>query len=248
MPRLMNLFSVIFGSVSLILVFFDNKTILRFLCRIPGFRKIPTRVQSVVFCIGRALFSLLLASVAVKLGYVFMEDLSRAVAQFYPGGMAGGPGTPTPPGPSENFGLFSYPLEGESSHQGERRGSPSLSAEVPLLSDTQRRIELESELEHLIEHNVYKKTLSDTERENLVTLQLKCDRELEDALRSDGFSDDRILNSRNDWRRIAFTTDSKPQPISFTAIKKQMLKHNNIKNTIYYKRIKNALKNYTLRI
>ncbi len=231
----MQFFSVIFGSVSLILVFFDNKTILRFLCRIPEDSDKSSK-RCILYWESALFFSS--GERSRQTGICLYGG--PAVVQFYPGGMAGGPGTPTPPGPSENFGILSYPLEGESSHQGERRGSPSLSAEVPLLSDTQRRIELESELERLIEHNVYKKPLSDTERGNFTIKVRSRMLSVPMDFRTIGF----IILAR----RIAFTTDSKPQPISFKAIKKQMLKHNNIKNTIYYKRIKKALKNYTLRI
>ena len=78
--------------------------------------------------------TLLLARVAVSLGYVLMEDLSRAVAQFYPstsGGMYGGSSTP-PPGPSDNWGHLSSSIAGEYSH-GQDRGSPSLSEQFPVL-------------------------------------------------------------------------------------------------------------------
>lgn len=246
-----NFFSVIFGSVSLILVFFDTTTILRFLCRIPRFRRIPTTVQILLFCIGKALFSLLLVSVAVKLGYVFMEDLSQVVSQFYPGAMAGGPGTPTPPGPSDNLGLFSYPLEGESSHQGERRGSPSLADEFPFLTemstpdlsvfdevmdplknDDQRRQEL-----HIF--NSYDNGVSSRDR---VDLQVDLEKRLENSLRADGYTDQSILGSRHAWRRAAFTHRNYPNPISNRTLRGdlELIKNGfDIKTTGCYRRIKN---------
>lgn len=84
-------------------VFLDTNNLLQFFCSLPLFRKMPTRAKILILCIGKVLLSLILARVAVSLGYVLMEedDLSRAVSQFYPstsGGMSGGPGTP--PGPS----------------------------------------------------------------------------------------------------------------------------------------------------
>lgn len=50
---------------------------------------------------------LVLSKVAFALGYLVMDDLSRAVAQFYPSSSGGG-GSSTPPGPSGDSSLFPF--------------------------------------------------------------------------------------------------------------------------------------------
>jgi hypothetical protein len=114
------------------LVFRD--TIFKFLSSLPLFRRIPKRILIIFYGFSRLLFPFILARISVSMGDFFMDELSRAVAPFYTstsGGMSGGSLTP-PPGPSGNWFISSFAIEGESSH-GERRGSPSLSAEIPLL-------------------------------------------------------------------------------------------------------------------
>nr|UHJ18764.1 ATP synthase F1 subunit alpha [Lonicera japonica] len=118
----------------LVLALYDDRRLLLFFCSLPLIKNLPKRVQILFFRIAKMLFLLVLAKGAFALGYVLMEDLSRAVGQFYPsfsGGMSGGSSTP-PPGPSDNWGLDSYSIAGENSH-GPQKGSPSLSAEFPFL-------------------------------------------------------------------------------------------------------------------
>lgn len=71
---------------------------------LPLVRKVSKRVRILVFRIGKVIGGLVLSKVALELGYVLMDDLTRAVAQFdYPpsGGINEGwfsqPPTPTPP-------------------------------------------------------------------------------------------------------------------------------------------------------
>lgn len=57
-----------------------------------------------------------------------MDDLSRAVAQFYPsssGGMSGGSSTP-PPGPSDYSGVLSSSIEEKDRHHGEEGAASAI--------------------------------------------------------------------------------------------------------------------------
>ena len=59
------------------------------------------------FIIAQVFCVFVLSKFAFALGYLFMDDLSRAISQFYPsasGGMSGG--SSTPPGPSGHFGIL----------------------------------------------------------------------------------------------------------------------------------------------
>ncbi|TIM80105.1 MAG: hypothetical protein E5Y41_00275, partial [Mesorhizobium sp.] len=67
-------------------------------------RKLPTETQPILSFIAKTLLSLALLKVALGLGYVFMEDLTRAVAQFYPSSSGGG-GFNQPPFPEGDSAL-----------------------------------------------------------------------------------------------------------------------------------------------
>lgn len=65
----------------------------------------PKRVQIIFFIIAKFISVLVLSRVALSFGYILMEDLHRAVAQFYPSTSGGMPGGSAPlPGPSGNSG------------------------------------------------------------------------------------------------------------------------------------------------
>jgi len=81
-------------------VFRDTKAIFRFISSIPLVTKLPEGFKICLCCISQVLFLLVLSKGAFALGYVFMDDLGRAVSQFYPsfsGGMSGGSSTPPVP-------------------------------------------------------------------------------------------------------------------------------------------------------
>jgi hypothetical protein len=89
-----------------ILVFFLSYEIRRrllSLMTLPLIRKVPPRIHIILFHIMKVICVLVLSKVAVAWGYVLMEDLSRAVAQFYPSaGMSGGSSIP----PTGNYDFF----------------------------------------------------------------------------------------------------------------------------------------------
>jgi hypothetical protein len=89
-------------------------------------KKVQKRVQILLFCIAKIICLLVLSKVVFALGYALMEDLSRAVDQFYPsasGGMSGGPSTPPgPPGDSSLLPLASPHLNNETEARAEASG------------------------------------------------------------------------------------------------------------------------------
>nr|CBJ23364.1 hypothetical protein [Beta vulgaris subsp. maritima] len=67
------------------------------------FKRLPGNLQVVLYVFLHILGGLALSKVARELGYLFMDELGKAVSQFYPpasGGMSGG--SSTPPGPFED--------------------------------------------------------------------------------------------------------------------------------------------------
>lgn len=110
----------------------------------------------------------------------------------------------------------------------------------PLLSDTQRRMELETELQRLIDNGIMRRP-SPSEFKKMIDAQFECDKRLEEALRFDGISDDIIYSSRKDWRRVAFSPNSRPTPIFSNAMRVTLDKYPNIRDTLYYKRVLNEI-------
>jgi hypothetical protein len=105
----------------------------------------------------------------------------------------------------------------------------------PLLSDEQRRIELEKELQRLVnEARIIAPPLSEWPR--LVDAQFECELKLEEALRADGFTEESILSCRADWRRSAFSPESRNKLLSPRALR-EALKHTDIRKTACYQRI-----------
>lgn len=89
----------------LIPVFFNSNTLYRFFSSLPFVKNMPKRVQILLFIIAKLISVLVLSRVALSFGYILMEDLHRAVAQFYPstsGGMNLG-SSGQPPLPSDTF-------------------------------------------------------------------------------------------------------------------------------------------------
>ena len=161
----------------------EKKLFLPF-CSLPILRGMPPRVQIVVFRIWKVVFVLILYKVAFAMGYFFMEDLSRAIAQFYPSSAGGMPGESSPPpGPSGDGSVMALTSENPhepapSAYEGQGRGFPSRGQ--PLLSDVERRMELESELQRLIDNQVIARRLFPSERSELLTAQFECELKLED--------------------------------------------------------------------
>ena len=107
-------------------------------CWLPIIKKMPTKCQLVLFLISKFLLLLVLTKLILVLGYLFMDDLSRALSQFHPGfsgGLGGGSSTP-PPNPSGDFFLSSYQTAGEHYHD-QRRGDSDFSS-APGVQETQR--------------------------------------------------------------------------------------------------------------
>ena len=80
--------------------------------------KIKKRLEILLFHIGKVIVGLVLAKVTLHFGYLFADDLTRAVNQFYspPSGEGWFSQAPTPTPPPENSGLELIPgarIEGD---------------------------------------------------------------------------------------------------------------------------------------
>ncbi len=119
------------------------------------------------------------------------------------------------------------------------------SQKLPLMSDADRRSELENEYNRLINEGVINAPpLSDQKKR--INAKFQFDKELETALRKDGFTNDSIFHFRKDWRRIAYSTGSRPGPIRAKAFSKRLKLKNqqqdfHIRGTPYYRRVKKAI-------
>jgi len=210
----------------------------------PLFKKIPKRVQILVFCITRLLACLILSKIVFALGFLFMDELQLALAQFYPpssGGMYGE--FNNPPGPfSEGVLALSSENQNEptpSAYEGQGRSFDSQIG--PLLPEEQRRKELEEEVVRVTENGLSLYP-SLSERAKLVEMQVECEIKLEEALRSDGYSAEKIVACRSDWRRAAFFPDSRPEFIRAGALRKTLYKYPDIRKTPYYRRVIKGIK------
>ena len=99
---------------------YDTRLLLCF-SSLPLVKKVPKRVQILLFRIAKVIGVLVLSKVAFALGYLLMDDLSRAVAQFYPSSSGGG-GSSTPPGPSGDSSFFPSPHLNETGVKAEASG------------------------------------------------------------------------------------------------------------------------------
>lgn len=119
-----------------------------FFSSLPFVKGMPKRVQIIFFCIAKFISVLVLSKLAFAFGYVFMDDLQRAVAQFIPSTSGGMPGASTQPtGPSGGSGSgWTYLLASgnencPSGSSGGSIGQPDLEVEMEdELSPIERRV------------------------------------------------------------------------------------------------------------
>ena len=109
-------------------VFCSIKVLLDSFCSLPIIDKLSKKWQLIWFYV----LSVILCKSLFAVGYLWMDDLSRAISQFYPvvsGGLGGG-NTPMPPTNPSEGGLLEgyYAHENEHSHD-QQRGSPFWSKE-----------------------------------------------------------------------------------------------------------------------
>jgi hypothetical protein len=126
-------------------VFRDTSGLYTFLFYQPLFQNVPIKFRPLFFRIAIIVLSIVLSKVAVALGYVFMEDLHRAVAQFYPsssGGMSGG--FHQPPAPEGSSAVPVFHIEetldqpGPSASEGEGRAVRDYSKELQNIEELRK--------------------------------------------------------------------------------------------------------------
>ncbi len=77
----------------------------------------------------------------------------------------------------------------------------------------------------------------------LLDAQMDLELKLENTLRAEGFSDLSIFDCRDQWRRIAFSPDSREKPITAHAIRITLEKYKtNIRKSMSFRRLHNAIK------
>ena len=114
----------------------------------------------------------------------------------------------------------------------------------PLLSDSQRRNELESLFRKRVE-NGFESHVNPKLLEKLFELEIK----VETALRSEGFPDKSILDYRDEWRRIAFTPDTRNRYMTAQGIDKCLQRnYSSIRASLPYLRILREFHNGVIRL
>lgn len=172
---------MLFVHTTLFLYFFPlhERRQLSFFCSLPLVRVAPLGVNLFLFHIARLIFLFVLSKFLLSIGILFMEDLYRAVEQFLPHSSGGGGSSIPPqlPDPAGNVGVVAADIAnnnpfGErgisesslqslnSDKQDELRrllhGEEVTSQPIiePLLSDAERRMELEEELQRMIDNEI----------------------------------------------------------------------------------------------
>lgn len=100
-----------------------------FLFRLPVIRRLPFSIQICIYVVVQLLFLFIIAHISRSVFRLLMDELSRAVAQFYPtsAGMNGGfSAPPTPPGHSGFLGLLD--VKNQSVNEAEMEQDPGTSS------------------------------------------------------------------------------------------------------------------------
>jgi len=153
-------------------IFFSINQLFHYFCRLPIIKHLATKCQLLLFLISHFLLLLVLTKLVLDLGgYLFMDDLSRALSQFVPGFSGGlGGGSNTPPNPSGDFFLSSYQTSDPDYHD-QRRGDSYFSS-APGVQETHRHASGSSTNLHL--------NLNDQSQDPIFLeverLSLKCDK------------------------------------------------------------------------
>lgn len=201
-------------------------------------RRLPFPLQILAYLMKKTLILLYLKLIMLLL----MEGgggLYDIVAPFLSGGGLGDPGV-QPPTPSDTT-MVPLITEDQLRHEGE--SSPNPLSET-LLSEEERRMELHERMNYLVERDI-----EPTYDPKLLDAQLELEVKLEGALRAEGYNAQSIFACRNQWRRIAFSPDSRPQFIKTRAIKKTLYKYSaDIRQSMCFRRISKAIEKEEIRL
>ena len=125
---------------------FLSRILRNFLGAFPLVKNVPKSLRLYLVLSVKIVFLLGLSKFFISLGYVFMDDLSRAVSQFYPfapGGMSGGFNQPPAPEGYSAIPVFQIENEtldqpGPSASEGEGRAGRDYSAELENIAELQK--------------------------------------------------------------------------------------------------------------
>lgn len=109
-----NLIHSLWAKMYIFLAFYlsGHLSIFSFVNSLPLVRKLSFQIRIFLYALVKLLFFLLILKIFYSLGYLFMDELQRAVAQFYPstsGGIHEGGFSQPPTTPPENSGLGLIP-------------------------------------------------------------------------------------------------------------------------------------------
>ena len=238
----------------------ENK-ILTFFCALPLVIKMHKEMQILLFYICKSFFIFILSRLSFSLGYIFMDDLSRAVNQFLPSGTGGGMSS-TLPGPSGDPSFL--PIHTDDREEGSPSSLGSLTNSnleflhdfltadgttyeeptqistsfSPLMSDDVRRQELLDEMDRRVSNGLEKVVDS-----KLLEAQVALEKKIEICLQKEGYTKESILHSRPQWRNAAFCTESKATYISKKGIERTLAKYTqDIRESHNLKRIFSGVK------
>ena len=204
-----------------------------------------------------AFLHLFVYRLAYGLGYLLMDELSQAIAQFYPSSSGGASNLPGPSGPTPWIPPVAAPDTPNSdslSNELPCLNMPTpqfeelqtftreLQEELPLIPDEERQQEIErilrgryyAEIDHIYDSEAI---------ELFSTLEIK----IEFQLRQEGFSDESINETRSKWRYIAFTDEKTGKFIKKPTIRSN-LKKSAITDSGPYKRLRRGFKNLEINL
>jgi hypothetical protein len=227
------------GSVMLVTRFYCTLWLaLEALTSVTPLKEAPLQIQRRIYAFVRIFSVIAFSRLSFGVGYLLMDELSAAVAQFDPsvfGGMF--PGLPGPSGGGPDIIPVQPPEQPE--NEGAAPAERGLNL-APLISEEQRREELRAELKRLIDEGLVKKELYS---EALINKQFEFELKLEEALRREGYTDESIFSNRARWRWAAYYPDTRSTPISAKTLHATMGKYTDITKTLNYKRVLRTARN-----
>lgn len=211
---------------------------------LPGFRMSYLPYSSRRLCRSYS-FVLFLILGAFSLGYLLMDDLTRAIAQFYTGGAGGMPGAGG--GGSGGSGWTGVLLDSMSSPSESSSGDASVNQQPwippvpelpPVLDEAVRQAELAGRLRLNWWGSLYNETILDS----FVQSQMEIERNIEVALVADGYSPQVIFEKRHEIRGFLFYPNGRALSQNTYGDYLAQITHLGTRASVPYNRVVRAIK------